>query len=108
MPRSSYNPVQIVAAVFLLVVFCLSIFVYGIAVGNFKYPPYPLFLRGYLEYKTIAAQLDEVAARNDVATAELPFYYKRVPKNLPRLPHDEDRAYQGVNLITRIKTGSEL
>ncbi|MDX1697115.1 MAG: arylsulfotransferase family protein, partial [Thiohalobacterales bacterium] len=106
--RAAMNTIQKIAAAFLCVVAAAAIFVYGIAVGDFKLAPYPLFREAYKEYEKIQSQMGKMAVKMNVETDQLPIYYK---KKRPDRPQDFDRAgesFPGINLVTRIAKGPEI
>jgi len=73
----------------------LLAFLYGVAVGTFRVFPYHVFALasdGLQELRT-STELDD----------ELAWYYRRVDASYPKAFHDAGEAYQGLNLITRIK-----
>lgn len=100
--------IQLVSGSFLFLVALLALFVYGIAVGSFKLPPYSLFEKGYKEYEKATSQFGDLAVQMNVKTNKMPVHYRRIKNNFPEPVYIEDEAYPGINLVTRIAKGSEL
>jgi hypothetical protein len=108
MKFSGRRLIRIIAALYLAITAVLFIFFYGIAVGTFKTPPYPLFIKILQAIGSATSQFEELAVRMNIETKKLPLHYMRISHDFPQPVNLEGQSENGINLVTRVAKGSEL